>query len=184
MDAQSLLNEAVDVLISKIGTDKKLTEILIDYSLDKTDDDTSWDITKELNDFAKILLNEDDIKHFKNLKNKTLDDFSSLKSSLFLYQKALQKTFEKTGNDCLNLIEKNGLLPNNFYKSTIPNYFRDIVLKSFSIDFSSRSATIDKAFSTQQFYTKTNFHFLVIRHCQSKELNFATAIQRCLAFHQ
>ncbi|WP_445750197.1 UvrD-helicase domain-containing protein, partial [Polaribacter sp.] len=155
MDAQSLLNEAVDVLISKIGTDKKLTEILIDYSLDKTDDDTSWDITKELNDFAKILLNEDDIKHFKNLKNKTLDDFSSLKSSLFLYQKALQKTFEKTGNDCLNLIEKNGLLPNNFYKSTIPNYFRDIVLKSFSIDFSSRSATIDKAFSTQQFYTKT-----------------------------
>ena len=35
MDAVSLLNEAVDVLISKIGTDKKLTKLLIDYSLDK-----------------------------------------------------------------------------------------------------------------------------------------------------
>ena len=41
MDGVSLLNEAVDVLISKIGTDKKLTSILIDYSLDKTDDDKS-----------------------------------------------------------------------------------------------------------------------------------------------
>ena len=155
MDTQSLLNEAVDVLISKIGTDKKLTEILIDYSLDKTDDDTSWDITKELNDFAKILLNEDDVKHFKNLKNKTLDDFLALKSSLFLHQKSLQKAFEKTGNDCLNLIEKNGLEPMNFNRATIPNYFRDIVLKSFSIDFPARSATVDKAFENQQFYTKT-----------------------------
>ena len=63
MDAISLLNEAVDVLISKIGTDKKLTKLLIDYSLDKTDDDKSWDISRDLNDFARILLNEDDIKN-------------------------------------------------------------------------------------------------------------------------
>ena len=35
MDAISLLNEAVDVLISKIGSHKKLTKLLIDYSLDK-----------------------------------------------------------------------------------------------------------------------------------------------------
>ena len=55
MDAISLLNEAVDVLISKIGTDKKLTKLLIDYSLDKTDDDKSWDISRDLNEFAKVL---------------------------------------------------------------------------------------------------------------------------------
>ena len=84
MDTQSLLKEAVDVLISKIGTDKKLTEILVDYSLDKTDNDASWDITNDLNDFANILLNEDDIQHFKNLTDKTLDDFSSLKSKPFI----------------------------------------------------------------------------------------------------
>ena len=54
MDAISLLNEAVDVLISRIGTDNKLTSLLIDYSLDKTDDDKSWDISKDLNEFARI----------------------------------------------------------------------------------------------------------------------------------
>ena len=41
MDAVSLLNESVDLLISKIGTDQKLTNLLIEYSLDKTDDDKS-----------------------------------------------------------------------------------------------------------------------------------------------
>ena len=152
MDTQSLLNEAVDVLISKIGTDKKLTEILVDYSLDKTDNDASWDITNDLNDFANILLNEDDIQHFKNLTDKTLDDFSSLKSKLFSHQNELQKAFEKIGNDCLALIEKKGLEPANFFKSTIPNFFRDLVFQSFDINFLSRSETIDKAFASNQFY--------------------------------
>ena len=152
MDTQSLLNEAVDVLISKIGTDKKLTEILVDYSLDKTDNDASWDITNDLNDFDNILLNEDDIQHFKNLTDKTLDDFSSLKSKLFSHQNELQKAFEKIGNDCLALIEKKGLEPANFFKSTIPNFFRDLVFQSFDINFLSRSETIDKAFASNQFY--------------------------------
>ena len=57
MDAVSLLNEAVDVLISRIGTDKDLTNLLIDYSLEKIDDDKSWDISRDLNEFSKILLN-------------------------------------------------------------------------------------------------------------------------------
>jgi ATP-dependent exoDNAse (exonuclease V) beta subunit len=155
MDTDTLLKEAVDMLISKIGIDKKLTEILIDYSLDKTNDDSSWDITRELNDFAKILLKEDDIKHFRKLENKTLDDFTTLKSSLFQNKKELQNKFEKIGNDCLQLIEKNGLESKNFFRSTIPNFFRDLVLQSFSIKFSERSSTIDKAFENQEFYTKT-----------------------------
>ena len=70
MDAVSLLNEAVDVLISKIGTDKKLTKLLIDYSLEKTDDDKSWDISKDLNEFGKVLLNENDVQHFRELADK------------------------------------------------------------------------------------------------------------------
>jgi hypothetical protein len=85
------LNEAVDVLISKIGTDKKLTNLLIDYSLDKTDDDKSWDISKDLNDFARILLNEDDVKHFRELAGKELDDFfNSMTQAMF---ENLQKFF-------------------------------------------------------------------------------------------
>ena len=101
MDAISLLNQAVDVLISKIGTDKKLTKLLIEYTLDKTDDDKSWDISRDLNDFARILLNEEDIKHFRTLSKKSLDDFTNLKSKLFLHQKELKNAFKKVGEDSL-----------------------------------------------------------------------------------
>lgn len=155
MDAVSLLNEAVDVLISKIGTDKKLTKLLIDYSLDKTDDDKSWDISNDLNEFAKILLNEDDHQHFIKLANKQLDDFTNLKSKLFNHQKELKKDLKKVGQNCIETIENLGLEPKDFMRGTIPNFFNDLSQKSVDIDFIKRSETIDKAIENNQFYAKS-----------------------------
>ena len=155
MDAVSLLNEAVDVLISKIGADKKLTNLLIDYSLDKTDDDKSWDISRDLNEFAKILLNEDDVKHFRELANKQLDDFTNLKTKLFINQKELKKSFQKNGKDCLDLIASKDLEPKDFMRGTIPKFFTDIHQKDFNFSFTTRSATIEKAIENHQYYSKS-----------------------------
>jgi ATP-dependent exoDNAse (exonuclease V) beta subunit len=155
MDAISLLNEAVDVLISKIGTDKKLTNLLIDYSLDKTDDDKSWDISKDLNEFAKVLLNEDDINHFRALANKQLEDFTNLKSKLFLHQNELKKALKSVGKDCLELIENQGLTHKDFMRGTIPKFFLDVSLNSVKIDFLKRGETIEKAIENNQYYAKS-----------------------------
>ncbi|SDS37759.1 ATP-dependent exoDNAse (exonuclease V) beta subunit (contains helicase and exonuclease domains) [Polaribacter sp. KT25b] len=155
MDAVSLLNEAVDILISKIGTDRKLTKLLIDYSLDKTDDDKSWDISRDLNEFAKVLLNEDDIKHFRALSVKNLEDFTSLKSKLFTHQKELKEAIKKVGEDCLELIENNDLVHKDFMRATIPKFFTDLSVKSVNIDFLKRSETIERAIDNHQYYAKS-----------------------------
>ncbi len=155
MDAVSLLNEAVDVLISKIGTDKKLTKLLIDYSLDKTDDDKSWDISRDLNEFAKALLNEDDIQHFRALSKKSLDDFTNLKTKLYAHQKELKESIKNVGENCLDLIENHGLVHKNFMRATIPKFFSDLSIKSVNIDFLKRSETIEKAIENHQYYSKS-----------------------------
>ena len=155
MDAVSLLNEAVDVLISKIGTDKKLTKLLIDYSLDKTDDDKSWDISRDLNEFAKVLLNEDDIKHFRELSSKSLEDFTNLKSKLLAHQKELKVAFKKVGEDCLGLIASHDLEHKDFMRATIPKFFADINLKGFNFTYLTRSETIKKAIDNHQYYSKS-----------------------------
>ena len=69
MDAESLLNEAVDVVISKIGQHKELTDLLVSYSIQKQDDDKAWDISKELKTFSKVILNENNAKNLKDLSN-------------------------------------------------------------------------------------------------------------------
>jgi hypothetical protein len=37
---------------------------LIEYAIDKSDDDKSWDISRDLAEFSKILLNEEDTTSF------------------------------------------------------------------------------------------------------------------------
>jgi len=123
MDAVSLLNEAVDVLISKIGTDKDLTKLLIDFSLDKADDDKSWDISLELNEFSRILLNEDDTKHFRKLTDKKLTDFTTLKNKLAKHQKEIKNKFVALGNKGLQIIAVAEIAHKDFYRSMLPNHF-------------------------------------------------------------
>ena len=123
MDAVSLLNEAVDVLISKIGTDKELTKVLIDFSLDKIDDDKSWDIARELNEFSRILLNEDDNKHFRKLANKELSDFTLLREKLQKHQKNIKTRLQEIGREGLEVIETMSLEHKDFYYSLLPKHF-------------------------------------------------------------
>ena len=147
MDAISLLNEAVDVLISKIGTDQKLTDLLIDYSLDKIDDDKSWDISKDLNDFAKVLLNEDDVKHFRRLADKKLDDFFELKNKIQKSNKGIENEYKVFGNEVLSFIETSGVQLSDFaYTGEFPKHFQKLTklrfLKFDDLKFDARLNTI------------------------------------------
>ena len=124
MDAISLLNEAVDMLISKIGNDKEITQLLINFSLEKADDDTSWDISRELNEFSRILLNEEDNKHFRKLSEKKIEDFLFLKKKLKAEQSKIEKSFFDTGNLALELIKESGLSHAEFaYSGEVPKHF-------------------------------------------------------------
>ena len=126
MDSSLLLEEAVDLLISKIGFDKNLTNVLIDYSLDKTDDDKSWDISRDLREFAKILLNENDAKHLKKLENKTVKDFTNLKKELQKKNRIIESQFAEIGKNGLEIISSINIEHNDFYRSMLPNHFKNL----------------------------------------------------------
>jgi hypothetical protein len=44
LDTENLLIEAVDAIIAQAGEDETLTKLLIDFTMEKTDDDKSLDI--------------------------------------------------------------------------------------------------------------------------------------------
>ncbi|CAA0261542.1 Probable ATP-dependent DNA helicase, UvrD/REP family [Tenacibaculum maritimum] len=155
MDAVSLLNEAVDVLISKIGTDKALTKLLIDFSLDKADDDKSWDVSRELNDFSRILLNEDDTKHFRKLIGKKLEDFALLQQKITKHFKDATNRLKELGKIGIQAIEKEHLETKDFYRGVLPKFFLDLSKMEAKFDFLKRSEAIDKAIENHQFYTKS-----------------------------
>lgn len=123
LDSDTLLSLAVDVLVSKIGVENDITNTLIEYSLDKAKEDKSWDISRDLNEFAKILLKDEDAKHFKKLNSKTISDFTSLKKKLILHQKQLEKRFAEISEEGLSIINSTDLKHNDFYYSLVPKHF-------------------------------------------------------------
>ena len=143
LDSDILLAQAVDVLISKIGVENDITQTLIDYSLDKAKEDKSWDISLDLNDFAKILLNDEDAKHFKKLSSKTINDFTFLRTKLIKHQKLIEDRFVELGEKALSLINNNGLEFTEFsYSGEFPKHFSKLKnyknLKLEDLKFSGR----------------------------------------------
>ncbi len=135
LDQDELLNEAVDSLINKAGTDNELTKILIDFAIEKTDDDKSWDIAFDFNKISKLLINENDLKYIETLKDKTLLDFETLKKQLIVRIKACEKSIVKKSKEVLALIEECGLQFDDFSRSSVPKHFVNLTNKKFDIKF-------------------------------------------------
>ena len=85
LNTQDVLEQAVDRLIDKAGKDKLVTDILLDYALEKIDSDRSWDISRDFYDISRLLLSENDRAYLKMLEGKSLEDFAELKRHIRLF---------------------------------------------------------------------------------------------------
>ncbi|MEP1487937.1 MAG: UvrD-helicase domain-containing protein [Algibacter sp.] len=138
LDQDALLSEAVDSLIAKAGTNNELTKILVDFAIEKADDDKSWDVSFDFNKIAKLLVNENDIPFINALKDKTLDDFKVLKTQLRTEIVELELNVIEVAETTLTLIRESGLEFNDFSGSYLPKHFKNIVDKRFSLNFEAK----------------------------------------------
>lgn len=123
MNSNLLLDEAVELVVAKIGSDEDLTNLLIDYALEKSENDKSWDISRELKEFSRILVRENDGPYFKRLSEKTLSDFIQLRDTILSNQKKVISRGRDIGREGLNIIRSKNLEPSDFYYSLLPKHF-------------------------------------------------------------
>ena len=135
LDTDTLLAKAVDNLIARAGTEKELTKTLIDFAIEKADDDKSWDVTYDFNPIAKLLVNENHVAYVNLLKNKNLNDFKSLKAYLKEELKRTYKTIQEESQAALTLISEAGLEHNDFSRRSLPNYFIKLSNKDYKVSF-------------------------------------------------
>ena len=135
LDTDTLLAKAVDNLIARAGTEKELTKTLIDFAIEKADDDKSWDVTYDFNPIAKLLVNENHVPYVELLKDKTLKDFKWLKNYLNEELKRTSKIIQEESQASLTLINGAGLEHNDFSRSSLPNYFIKLSNKDYKVSF-------------------------------------------------
>lgn len=156
MDGAKLISEAVDVLISKIGYNKELTNVLVSFSLQKVEDDKAWDVSKELNTIASILLNETDANHVQKLQLKSVSDFKKIEKQLNAKKVEIENFFEKNGKEGLALIENAGLEYKNFVYSELPKHFIKLTTVSKNrYDDIKYNGRLQKNIDNDIFYSKS-----------------------------
>jgi ATP-dependent exoDNAse (exonuclease V) beta subunit len=80
LDVEALLSQAVDLLISQVGSEQKLTRVLVDFVEKKAGDEMSWQIEKDLNEFGKTLISESSLEAVNEIRNYDLDSFLKIQS--------------------------------------------------------------------------------------------------------
>ncbi|WP_267740434.1 UvrD-helicase domain-containing protein [Myroides injenensis] len=127
LDSDELLQEAVDAVIAKAGVDTELTELLIDFSIDKADNDKSWDITRELKDVGALLLNENNREEISLFAEKTLEDFVVVRDYLRKEIKSITDYTKSLGKQIEEIIAQKGMDSKSFSRGTFPNHIKSII---------------------------------------------------------
>lgn len=153
LDQNTLNAQAVDALIAKVGVDPEITHVLIDFAIDKADDDKSWDITRDLNEVAKLLHNENDRKALNLLKEKSLTDFKELSSKLSKEIKNLSESQKDIGTELLNLIHSLNLNKKSFNRGYFYTFIKDVAEGIKKLSYTGASYKDD--IENYPFYTKT-----------------------------
>ncbi|MDI1307604.1 MAG: UvrD-helicase domain-containing protein [bacterium] len=132
LDTENLLIEAVDAIIAQAGEDETLTKLLIDFTMEKTDDDKSWDISREILETGRLVLNENNRNEITHFQDKSIAEFVEIKNKLAEACKNLEKQTIIFAEEVLSLIDKNGIDIKSFSRGTFPNHINSIQQGKFN----------------------------------------------------
>lgn len=144
--------KAVDALIEKAGADEAITNTLIDFALEKADEDKSWDISFDLNKIASLLTKEQDREAIAELSTKSLTQFQLLKKLLKRRMSVAENEMKQIAVQLLEVVQLEGLERMDFNRG----YFHDHLTKLASdpalVNF---DAGWKKDIEGYSFYTKS-----------------------------
>lgn len=153
LDTAKILREAVERVIAQTGISEQITEAVLTFALENSDDDKSWDISNQLFDFSNLLLNETNAKHFEKIAHKTYLDYQNWRKELTHTIESLEKRMKAIGNEALAIIENAGLQRMDFIRGTFPGHFIKLATNWEEADFFDQSA-LRKNIENGYFYTQ------------------------------
>lgn len=152
LDTNLLLDEAIARLINKAGTNDELTKVLLEFALEKANEDKSWDISLDLAKIGKLLFDENHSDHLKLIADKEIGDFLVLKKKILTNINKNEEELLSSANKILDIINNNGLEFSDFKSSYFPKFIAKIAEKNYVMDF---KAGWKQNFDSEPLYTKT-----------------------------
>jgi ATP-dependent exoDNAse (exonuclease V) beta subunit len=134
VDQDKLINKTIDLLLSKVGVDGQITHILAKFIAEKMDDEKSWNIERELRDFAGILLKESSMEPIGQLRNLQLNDFKVISNKISENLSLLKQQMMKPAIKAIDFFAQHSIEPQHLFqgKNGAFSYFNRIAGGDFS----------------------------------------------------
>ncbi|MBC7524199.1 MAG: UvrD-helicase domain-containing protein [Flavobacterium sp.] len=132
LDTENLLTEAVDAIIAQAGNNEELTKLLVDFTMEKTDDDKSWDVSREIMETGRLILNENNREQITQLNSKNIQNFIEIKTKLLQLVDDLENQSVAFAKTALELITNNGIDEKSFSSGYFPKHLKSIQEQKFN----------------------------------------------------
>ena len=132
LDTENLLTEAVDAIIAQAGEDEILTNLLVDFTMEKTDEDKSWDVSREIMDTGRMILNENNREEITHFNTKSITEFTEIKAKLGALSKEIEDETVALANEAFELIDNNGIDLKSFSAGHFPRHLLSIQERKFN----------------------------------------------------
>jgi ATP-dependent exoDNAse (exonuclease V) beta subunit len=132
LDTENLLTEAVDAIIAEAGNDETLTNLLVDFTMEKTDDDKSWDVSRDIMETGKLILNENNREEITHFQNKTISEFIEIKNKLAALCAEIESETVTIAIEALALITAKDIDTKSFSGEYFPKHLKTIAERKFN----------------------------------------------------
>lgn len=126
LNKENLIEQAVDQLIAQAGFNEEITKILKGFTESRAEEEKSFHIRSEIISTAADLLDDQKAMAIGLLRKMKPADFLEIRQALIQEINRCEQTMQKLGLEGLNLIERNGLVVENFYYGNrgVPGLFQ------------------------------------------------------------
>jgi ATP-dependent exoDNAse (exonuclease V) beta subunit len=114
-DTEDFYSKVVSALISKVGENKNLTQLLQDFSINNAGGDSSWDPEPGLLNFTSALKKEDAHVYIEKLQKMDAEELRSTHKTLKQKISEFQTYLKEKGQKGIELIRAKNLKDSNFH---------------------------------------------------------------------
>jgi ATP-dependent exoDNAse (exonuclease V) beta subunit len=118
IDNETLLQQAIAQIIEKVGNDTEITNILVGFTLLKTDNEKSSNVYNELFIAASDLLKEGYSDLISKLNILSINDFLQIRNEIEIFQSKIENQMVEIGSAAIQLINRTDLEINSFSQGT------------------------------------------------------------------
>ena len=135
LDSQKIIQPVVTLLLNKVSDkNTSLSNVLVDFTMQKIDEGNSNNIQQDLEDFCNHFFFEgSEEKLIKNLFS--INESSEIKNKLFDKRKTSQNDIVKLQKEVISFFTKNNLTSNHFIRGTYYKLFSEKLLSNNYLDW-------------------------------------------------